>query len=78
MRVAIAQAKGRLSELVREAEAGRRVILTRNGQPVAQVVAYSGKRLVGLLCGLRGGRRGKATCTGGWWWRTLGRRPRCW
>ena len=49
MRVAIAQAKGQLSEIVRRAEAGRRVVLTRRGRPVAQVVAYSERRLVGLF-----------------------------
>ena len=35
------EAKSRLSELIREAEAGTEVIVARNGQPVAKIVAWT-------------------------------------
>lgn len=35
------QAKSRLSELIREAEAGVDVIVARNGKPVARIVPWS-------------------------------------
>lgn len=38
MRVSVSDAKGQLTELVRHAEAGEEVLLTRHGQPVAQIV----------------------------------------
>lgn len=34
------EAKSRLSELIREAEAGVEVIVARNGNPVAKIVAW--------------------------------------
>ncbi|MBN4059601.1 type II toxin-antitoxin system prevent-host-death family antitoxin [Acidimicrobium ferrooxidans] len=34
------EAKSRLSELIREAEAGVEVIVARNGRPVARIVAW--------------------------------------
>ena len=34
------EAKSRLSELIREAEQGAEVIVARNGQPVAKIVAW--------------------------------------
>ena len=34
------EAKSRLSELIREAEAGTEVIVARNGHPVAKIVAW--------------------------------------
>lgn len=34
------EAKSRLSELIREAEQGTEVIVARNGQPVAKIVAW--------------------------------------
>lgn len=34
------EAKSRLSELIREAEAGREVIVARNGRPVARIVPW--------------------------------------
>lgn len=37
MRVSVTDAKSQLTELVRRAEEGEEVILTRHGQPVAQV-----------------------------------------
>ncbi len=36
------EAKSRLSELIREAEAGVEVIVARNGQPVARIVPWNG------------------------------------
>lgn len=41
MDIAVSEAKAQLTDLVRRAEAGEEVVLTRHGQPVA--------RLVGLL-----------------------------
>jgi len=35
------EAKSRLSELIREAEQGIEVIVARNGQPVARIVAWN-------------------------------------
>ncbi len=34
------EAKSRLSELIREAEAGGEVIVARNGQPVAKIIPW--------------------------------------
>ena len=38
MRVSVTQAKGQLTELVRRAEAGDEIILTRHGQPAVRLV----------------------------------------
>ena len=38
MDVSVADAKNRLSELLRSVEAGEEVLITRNGKPVAQLV----------------------------------------
>jgi prevent-host-death family protein len=38
------EAKSRLSELIREAEHGQDVIVARNGQPVAKIIAWPPKR----------------------------------
>jgi prevent-host-death family protein len=38
MRIAVSDAKARLTDLVRRAEAGDEVILTRHGQPAAKIV----------------------------------------
>jgi prevent-host-death family protein len=45
MRISVTKAKGQLTDLVRQAEAGEEVILTRHGQPAAQIVAMKRKRL---------------------------------
>jgi prevent-host-death family protein len=37
MDVSIAEAKNRLTQLIRAVEAGERVVITRNGKPVAQL-----------------------------------------
>ena len=34
------EAKSRLSQLIRDAEAGNEVILARNGQPVAKIIPW--------------------------------------
>jgi prevent-host-death family protein len=39
MRIAVTDAKARLTDLVRRVEAGEEVVLTRHGYPVAQLVA---------------------------------------
>ncbi len=44
--VSIKEAKDRLPALVREVESGTRVVITRNGKPVADVVPH--KERVGL------------------------------
>jgi len=41
MRVSVTDAKGQLTELVRRAEAGDEVILTRHGQPAVRLVPIS-------------------------------------
>ena len=40
------EAKSRLSELIREAEDGVEVIVARNGQPVARIVAWTAEHAV--------------------------------
>lgn len=48
------EAKSRLSELIRDAEAGIEVIVARNGQPVAKLVPWPGeptKRVPGAWAG---------------------------
>ncbi len=44
MNVPVSEAKGQLTDLVRRAEAGEEVVLTRHGQPVARLVPVVGKR----------------------------------
>jgi len=39
MQVAVSEAKGQLLELIRRAEAGEEVVLTRHGQPVVRLSA---------------------------------------
>jgi prevent-host-death family protein len=41
MRVAVSNAKGQLTELIRRAEAGEEVVLTRRGQPVVRLVSVA-------------------------------------
>lgn len=38
MKISVSEAKGRLNDLVRRAEAGDEVVLTRHGQPAAKLV----------------------------------------
>jgi len=44
MRVSVSEAKGQLTELVRRAEAGDEVLLTRHGREVARLVPISRPR----------------------------------
>lgn len=37
MKISVTEAKGQLTELVRHAEAGEEIILTRHGQPAARL-----------------------------------------
>ena len=39
MEISVTEAKAQLTELVRRAEAGDEVVLTRHGQPAARIVA---------------------------------------
>ncbi len=45
MRISVTEAKGQLTELVRRAEAGDEVILTRHGQPAVRLVPVAKARL---------------------------------
>jgi prevent-host-death family protein len=61
----VTEAKGQLTELVRRAEAGDEVVLTRHGQAAARLVpikaATSGKSRRELLEAVRGSGGAKAT-----------------
>jgi prevent-host-death family protein len=43
MRVTVTEAKGQLTELVRRAEAGEEIVLTRHGQPTVKLVPAARK-----------------------------------
>ena len=45
MRISVSEAKGQLTELVRRAEAGDEIILTRHGQPAVRLIAVKAKPL---------------------------------
>lgn len=54
MRIAIAEAKAQFAELIRRAEAGEAIELTRYGRPVARIVAADrpvGRPLIGAMEG---------------------------
>lgn len=54
MQIAIAEAKAQFAELIRRAEAGEAIELTRYGRPVARIVAAkrpSGRSLIGAMEG---------------------------
>ncbi len=54
MQIAIAEAKAQFAELVRRAEAGESIELTRYGRPVARIVAADrsvGRPLIGAMEG---------------------------
>lgn len=54
MQIAIAEAKAQFAELIRRAEAGEAIELTRYGRPVARIVATDrsvGRQLIGALEG---------------------------
>lgn len=44
MNISIKDAKNKLSEIIRRAEAGERVVVTRSGKPVADVVPHVPKK----------------------------------
>ncbi len=44
MKVTVSDAKGQLTDLVRRAEAGEEVILTRHGQEAVRLVPVAGRR----------------------------------
>ena len=48
------EAKSRLSELIREAEAGTDVIVARNGRPVAKIIPWPPTRPARAAGGWRG------------------------
>jgi prevent-host-death family protein len=45
MKISVTDAKAQLTELVRRAEAGEEVLLTRHGHPAARLVAVKRRRL---------------------------------
>jgi len=46
MKISVSEAKAQLTELVRRAEAGEDVILTRHGQPVVRLAPVRSRRSV--------------------------------
>lgn len=44
MTITVSEAKGRLTDLVRRAEEGEEVVLTRHGHPVARLVPVAARR----------------------------------
>jgi prevent-host-death family protein len=65
MQVSVTEAKGQLTELVRRAEAGDEVVLTRHGHPTVRLVpvraAQDRKSRHALLEAVRAAAAGKAT-----------------
>lgn len=54
MKIAVAEAKAQFAELIRRAEAGEAIELTRYGRPVARIVGAGrahGKPLIGAMAG---------------------------
>jgi prevent-host-death family protein len=54
MQIAIAEAKAQFAELIRRAEAGEAIELTRYGRPVARIIAAergTGRPLIGAMRG---------------------------
>lgn len=64
MEIPVTQAKRRLLELIRRAEAGETIVLTRHGAPVVQVVAVVARPSVdarrALIAEIRQRARGRA------------------
>ena len=52
--ISIAEAKNRLSQLIRAAEGGESVVITRHGRPVARLMPAPARRRKVLLGGMRG------------------------
>lgn len=53
MDVSIAVAKNRLTQLIRAVESGERVVITRNGKPVAQIAPPPPARRKARLGGMK-------------------------
>lgn len=54
MHIAIAEAKAQFAEIIRRAEAGEAIVLTRYGRPVAQIAPAGpmvSKSLIGAMAG---------------------------
>ncbi|MCC6914566.1 MAG: type II toxin-antitoxin system Phd/YefM family antitoxin [Rhodospirillaceae bacterium] len=66
MRISVTEAKAQLTELVRRAEAGEEIILTRHGQaavclaPVKKVVDRQARRMLLEAARVAGGMKAKA------------------
>jgi prevent-host-death family protein len=54
MDVSVAEAKNRLTQLLRSVEGGESVVITRNGKPVAQLVPPPAERRKARLGGMKG------------------------
>ena len=54
MQVAIADAKAQFAELIRRAEAGEEITVTRHGRPVARIVAAPPGPRIALIGAMRG------------------------
>jgi prevent-host-death family protein len=54
MEVSTAEAKNRLSELIRAVEGGEQVVITRHGRPVAQLGPPPAERRKPVLGGMKG------------------------
>jgi prevent-host-death family protein len=57
IQVSVTEAKGKLTDLVRRAEAGAEVLLTRHGHPAVRLVAVETKVVTETLDELRAKRR---------------------
>jgi prevent-host-death family protein len=53
MDVSVAEAKNRLPELIRAVEEGEKVVITRHGKPVAQIMPAPFERRQVLLGGMK-------------------------
>jgi prevent-host-death family protein len=54
MQIAIADAKARFADLIRRAESGENIVLTRHGKPVAQLTGAPKAQSLPLFGALRG------------------------
>jgi len=54
MQIAIADAKARFADLIRRAEAGESIVLTRHGKPVARLTGAPGKQDLPLFGAMTG------------------------
>lgn len=54
MDVSVAEAKNRLTKLIRAMEEGESIVITRNGKPVAQLAPVPAKRRRVKLGGMKG------------------------